>query len=145
MNDKKSDVVKALGQAGLPDGVRIDIWLWAARFCKTRSLAKQAIEGGKVEVDGQGVKPSRSLRGGETLRISRGDETFEVLVLDLSDTRGPASVAQKLYRESEESIARRAAEREQRKLERAGYRAPQGKPDKRARRLIQALGDIDAF
>lgn len=125
--------------------VRIDIWLWAARFYKTRSLAKHAIEGGKVEVDGQGIKPSRSLRGGEILRITRGEETFEVLVLDLSDTRGPASAAQKLYRENEESIARRNAEREKRKLERAGYRAPQGKPDKRARRLIQALGDIDAF
>lgn len=126
-----------------PQTVRIDLWLWAARFYKTRSLAKHAIESGKVEVDGQGAKPSRGLRGGERLQIRRGEELFEVFVLALSDTRGPASVAQTLYRESEESVARRQAEREQRKLERAGYRPPQGKPDKRARRLIQALGDID--
>lgn len=125
--------------------VRLDLWLWAARFYKTRSLAKQAIETGKVEVDGQGAKASRSLRGGERLRVQRGDEFFEVAVLGLSDTRGPAPVAQALYQESEESRARRAAEREARRLANAGYRPPLAKPDKRARRLIQALGDIDAM
>jgi ribosome-associated heat shock protein Hsp15 len=123
--------------------VRLDVWLWAARFYKTRSLAKHAIEGGKVEVEGQGAKASRTLRGGERLRIRRGEELFEVQVVALSDSRGPAGIARTLYRESEESVARRNAEREQRILERAGYRPPQGKPDKRARRLIQALGDID--
>lgn len=127
-----------------PQTVRLDLWLWAARFFKTRSLARHAIDGGKVEVEGQGAKASRALRGGESLRVRRGDELFEVQVLALSDSRGPASVAQTLYRESEESVARRNAEREQRRLERAGYRPPQGRPDKRARRLIQALGDIDA-
>ena len=127
------------------DGTRIDVWLWAARFYKTRSLAKQAVVGGKVEVGGQGVKPSRMLKVGDALRIRRGEEVFEIEVRGLSDTRGPAPVAQQLYAESEESVARRAAEREQRRLAATGYRPPLSKPDKRARRLIQALGDLDAL
>jgi ribosome-associated heat shock protein Hsp15 len=126
------------------DGVRLDLWLWAARFYRTRALAKQAIETGKVEVDDQRAKPARMLRGGEALRLARGEELFEVVVLALSDTRGPASVAQALYAESEASRARRDAERASRAAARAGYRAPEHKPDKRARRLIRALGDIDA-
>ena len=84
------------------------------------------------------------MRGGEVLKIERSGEIFEAIVLGLSDTRGPASVAQTLYSESEESRARRAELRAQRAAERAGYRAPEHKPDKRARRLIRALGDIDA-
>ena len=126
------------------DGVRLDLWLWAARFYKTRALAKQAIETGKVEVDGQRAKPARTLRGGEALRLARGEELFEVAVLALSGTRGPASVAKALYAEGEASRARRDAERASRAAARAGYRAPQHKPDKRARRLLRALGDIDA-
>ena len=124
--------------------VRLDLWLWAARFYKTRSLARQAVEGGKVEVDGQRAKPARVLRGGEALRVVRGEETFEVAVRALSGSRGPASSAQLLYAEGEASRARREAERANRVAERAGYRAPEHKPDKRARRLIRALGDIDA-
>ena len=127
------------------DGVRIDLWLWAARFYKTRSLAKQAVLGHKVEAGGQAVKPSRSVKIGERLAIRRGEEVFEIEVLGLSDVRGSAPIAQALYAESAESIARRATEREQRRLSAAGYRAPVGKPDKRARRLIQALGDLDAL
>jgi ribosome-associated heat shock protein Hsp15 len=125
-------------------GVRLDVWLWAARFFRTRSLARQAIDNGKIDVDGQRAKPARQLRVGDALRILRGEEAFEVEVRGLSDTRGPASVAQALYLESEASRARREAERAARAAQRAGYRAPQGKPDKRARRLIRALGDIDA-
>jgi ribosome-associated heat shock protein Hsp15 len=124
--------------------VRLDLWLWAARFYRTRSLAKQAVETGKVEVDGQRAKPARMLRGGESLRIDRAGELHEVIVLGLSDSRGPASVAQALYSEPEESRARRAELRAQHSAERAGYHAPEHKPDKRARRLIRALGDIDA-
>ena len=126
-------------------GVRIDVWLWAARFFKTRSLAKSAVVGGKVDLGGQGVKPSRMLKAGDVLKIRRGDELYEIEVRALSDVRGSAPVAQQLYFESEESIARRAAEREQRRLSAAGYRPPLSKPDKRARRLIQALGDLDAL
>lgn len=124
--------------------VRLDLWLWAARFFKTRALAKQAIETGKIEIGGQRAKPARAVRVGDALKIVRGEETFEVEARGLSDTRGPASVAQSLYAESEASKARRESERAQRSAERAGYRAPETKPDKRARRLIRALGDIDA-
>src|SRR4029453_12776132 len=92
------------------DSVRLDLWLWASRFFKTRALAKHAIETGKVEVGGQRAKPARVVRIGDPLRIVRGEETFEVLVRGLSDTRGPASVAQTLYGESEASRARREAE-----------------------------------
>ena len=126
-------------------GVRIDVWLWAARFFKTRSLAKHAIETGKVEVGGQRAKASRQVHVGDALVVARGEERFELEVRGLSDTRGPASVAQALYAESEASRERRAAERATRAAERAGYRAPETKPDKRARRLIRALGDIDAL
>jgi ribosome-associated heat shock protein Hsp15 len=125
--------------------VRLDLWLWAARFLKTRSLARHAVDTGKVQLDGQRPKPSRVLRGGEALTIERADGTYDVTVLALSDTRGPASVAQTLYSESDASKARRAELRAQRAAERAGYQAPEGKPDKRARRLIRALGDIDAL
>lgn len=124
--------------------VRLDLWLWAARFFKTRSLAKHAIETGKIEVGGQRAKPSRAVRVGDALRIARAEEMFEVEVRGLSDTRGPASVAQGLYAESEASRAAREHARAVRAAERTGYRAPETKPDKRARRLIRALGDIDA-
>jgi ribosome-associated heat shock protein Hsp15 len=125
--------------------VRLDLWLWAARFFRTRSLARQAIEHGKVEVEGQRAKPARMLRGGEALKVERAGELFEATVLALSDTRGPATVAQTLYAESDASRERRAELRAQRAAERAGYHAPDGKPDKRARRLIRALGDIDSM
>jgi len=125
--------------------VRLDLWLWAARFFRTRSLAKQAVETGKVEVAGQRAKPSRGVRGGEALRVVRGEESFEVIVKGLSDTRGPAPVAQALYEESEASRQRRAELRAQRIAARDGYQAPEHRPDKRARRLIRALGDIDTL
>lgn len=124
---------------------RLDLWLWAARFFKTRSLAKQAIETGKVEVGGQRAKASRGVRVGDAVRIVRGDEVFEIAVLALSDVRGPASVARTLYAESEASQARRAEALAQARAARAGYQPPETKPDKRARRLIRALGDIDAL
>lgn len=125
--------------------VRLDLWLWAARFFKTRSLARQAVETGKVEVGGQRAKASRAVRVGDAMRVARGEEAFEIVVLGLSDTRGPASVAQTLYAESEASRLAREQARAMRVAERTGYRAPETKPDKRARRLIRALGDIDAM
>lgn len=128
-----------------PVSLRLDIWLWAARFYKTRSLAKQAVETGKVDVGGQRAKPSRAVRMGDALRIVRGEEVFEITVAGLSDQRGPASVAQTLYSEDEAARARRVALAAERRAARSGYQAPQGKPDKRARRLIRALGDIDAL
>ena len=130
--------------AGLKPSVRLDQWLWAARFFRTRALARQAVETGKVDAAGQRAKPARPVRAGDTLRITRGEETFEVLVKEVSAVRGPATVAQTLYAEDEASRSRREAARAARVAERAGYKAPEGKPDKRARRLIRALGDIDA-
>jgi ribosome-associated heat shock protein Hsp15 len=125
--------------------VRLDLWLWAARFYKTRSLAKQAIETGKVDVGGQRAKPSRTVRVGDAMRIARGDEAFDIEVLGLSDQRGPAKIAQALYVESETSKARRLETLATLRAARAGYQPPETKPDKRARRLIRALGDIDAI
>ena len=125
--------------------VRLDVWLWAARFFKTRSLAKQAVETGKVDVAGQRPKSSRAVRVGEQLQISRGDEVYDVQVRGLSDLRGPAPLAQQLYEESEASRARRAEQRAQRAAMKNGYLPPEHRPDKRARRLIKALGDLDAM
>lgn len=124
--------------------VRLDLWLWAARFFKTRALAKQAIETGKVDVGGQRAKPARAVRLGDALRVTRGEEVFEITVAGLSDTRGPPSLAQTLYAETDASREARLARIAEARAERAGYRAPEHKPDKRARRLIRALGDIDA-
>lgn len=125
--------------------VRLDLWLWVARFFKTRALAKHAIETGKVEIGGQRAKPSRSVRVGDSLKVSRAEEVFVVDVQGLSNVRGPATVAQQLYVETEASRVLREQARAQRMAERNGYRAPETKPDKRARRLIRALGDIDAM
>ena len=125
--------------------VRLDLWLWAARFFKTRALARHAIETGKVEIGGQRAKPARSVRVGDLLVVQRGEERFELEAVALSDSRGPASVAQALYRESEASKLAREQARALRAAERAGFRPPDSKPDKRARRLIRALGDIDAL
>ncbi len=125
--------------------VRLDIWLWAARFYKTRSLAKHAVEGGKVEVNQAAGKPARSVHVGDRLRISRGEERFEIDVIALSEQRGSGAAAQGLYQETEASRTSREALAEQRRMERAGYSKPPTKPDKRARRLIRLLGDIDAF
>jgi len=127
------------------EAIRLDIWLWAARFFRTRSLAKQAVETGKVDAAGQRAKSSRAVRVGDVLVITRGEEVFEIEVLALSDRRGSAAVAQALYSESAASRQRREAALAARRAERAGYQAPQSRPDKRARRLIRALGDIDAL
>jgi ribosome-associated heat shock protein Hsp15 len=123
--------------------IRIDLWLWAARFYKTRAIAKHAIETGKIEIEGQPVKASRLVKANDQLFITRSHELYVITVLHISDKRGSASVAQTLYIESEESRLKREAERERRKMENAGYQAPITKPDKRARRLIRALGDLD--
>lgn len=120
-------------------GVRADVWLWAARFFKTRSLAKQAIEGGKVELNDATCKPAKLVCEGDTLRITRGEERLVCVVSALSLKRGPASEAQKLYAETEESIAERARQHEDRRLTGGALLRPDSRPDKRARRLIQDL------
>lgn len=127
------------------ESVRLDQWLWATRFFKTRTLARQAVETGRVEVDGQRPKPSRAVRIGDRLEVSRGDERYELDVLGVSTVRGSAPVAQALYVETDASRERRERARAERAAMRDGYRAPEQRPDKRARRLIRALGDIDAL
>ena len=125
--------------------VRLDLWLWAARFFKTRALAKHAIETGKIDVGGQRAKPARGVRIGDALVIARGEERFEIEVQALSGKRGAAAIAQALYFESDASRLAREQARALRAAERAGFQAPETKPDKRARRLIRALGDLDAL
>lgn len=125
-------------------GVRLDIWLWAARFFKTRSLAKAAVAAGRVAVNDQVAKPARTVRVGDRLRVARAGETVECVVEGLSELRGPASVAQALWKETDASRVAREAEREKRRLDAQGYQAPVKRPDKRARRLIAMLGDFDA-
>jgi ribosome-associated heat shock protein Hsp15 len=121
--------------------IRADIWLWAARLFKTRSVAKQAIEGGKVDVNDAGCKPAKGLHVGDLLKVRRGDERLELEVLALSDKRGPAAVAQTLYRETEASALAREVLREHRRLSGASFSHPQGKPDKHARRQLRRLKD----
>jgi len=128
-----------------PAGTRLDVWLWAVRFFKTRALAKQAIEGGKVEVNEAAGKPSRSVHVGDRLNVSRGEDRYEIEVTGVASRRGSAAVAQRCYRETDASRAAREAAAEQRRLAAAGYSKPATKPDKRARRLIRALGDLDAL
>ena len=119
------------------DSVRIDIWLWAARFFKTRSLAQAAVRGGHVSINGHACKPARSVSAGDKLRIVRGETEFEVVVEGLADKRGPASVAQTLYEETPASVEKREFAAEQRRLTRQS--APEGRPDKRARRKIRVF------
>jgi len=119
--------------------IRVDVWLWAARFFKTRSLAKQAIDGGRIDINGSGCKPAKAVHVGDRLKIGRGEERLEVEVLALSEKRGPASAAQSLYRESEASVAARELAREQRRL--TGASGPPTRPDKQARRELRRLKD----
>lgn len=117
-------------------GVRIDKWLWAARFFKTRSLAAQALDGGKVRLNGERVKPSKEVRLGDRMAIQVGEMLFEITVLALSERRGPAPEARALYAESEESVARRARQVEERRLCLNPGADLKGRPTKRDRRLI---------
>jgi len=126
-------------------GVRLDVWLWATRFFKTRALAKQAIEGGKIEIGDGSAKPATLVHVGNRLRITRGEDRFEIDVTALRHQRGSAALAQQCYIETQAGRAARELAAEQRRLSAAGYEKPATKPDKRARRLIRALGDIDAF
>ena len=119
--------------------IRADIWLWAARFFKTRALAKQALGSGKVEANGASCKAARAVRVGDMLKISRGEERIEVEVLALSGQRGPAPQAQALYRETESSQRAREAAREQRRLTGTGLLRPPTRPGKHDRRALRQL------
>jgi len=120
-------------------GVRIDKWLWAARFFKTRSLAARGCELGRIEANGQAVKPAREVRVGDLLLIKNPSGEFQVEVVGLSDMRGPAPVAQKLYRETEQSRELRLKLAEERKMMPRIESTREGKPSKRDRREIARL------
>ena len=120
----------------MDSSVRLDKWLWAARFFKTRSVARDSVSGGKVHLNGNRVKPSRSISAGDELRIQRGEEEFIITVVEPSMRRGPATVARTLYEESEENRSRREKLAEERKLERQKHLTRERRPDKRQRRKI---------
>ena len=121
----------------MSEKVRVDKWLWAARFFKTRGLARDAIKGGKVQIDGHRVKPGRTLSEGDTLTIRRGEDEYEITVTDLGDRRLSAALAQEKYIESPDSVARREAAAAQRKLKREARAERERRPDKRQRRQIR--------
>jgi ribosome-associated heat shock protein Hsp15 len=121
--------------------VRLDKWLWAARFFKTRSLAKAAIEGGKVHLDGQRVKVSKEIAVGDVLQIRQGWDEKVVCVLQLSDQRGPAPTAQLLYQETDESLARREAQALARKAAGGMLDRPAHRPTKQQRRQLHRFKD----
>ncbi len=119
--------------------IRVDKWLWAARFFKTRATAATAVNGGKVHVNGQRVKSSRLILIGDRLEITCGQVQAVVHVTGLSDKRAPAKLAQNLYLETPESIELREIKSQQRKLLNAGTPRSQGKPDKHQRRQIRKV------
>jgi ribosome-associated heat shock protein Hsp15 len=123
--------------------LRIDKWLWAARFFKTRSLASDAVEKGRVKIGGASVKPSKDVRVGDIVEIDIERIVWQVEVLGVCDVRGPAPVAQTLYSETEEGRAKRAAEADRRKTFREPAANLQGRPTKRDRRIIDKLSGQD--
>ncbi|OIN05559.1 ribosome-associated heat shock protein Hsp15 [Oceanisphaera psychrotolerans] len=116
--------------------IRLDKWLWAARFYKTRSLARTMIDGGKVHYNGQRSKPSKQVEVGALIRLRQGNDEKEVVVLELSEHRGKAEQAQRLYRETEDSIKQRDKNAEARKLNSQFAPSPERRPDKKERRTL---------
>jgi len=119
--------------------LRIDKWLWAARFFKTRGLAATAVNGGRVRLNSHRVKAARAVKIGDHLRIHKEGFEFSITVLALAGQRGPARVAQTLYQESVDSLERRARLQEQHRLAAACIPRPDSKPDKKARRQLRRL------
>ena len=119
--------------------MRIDKWLWAARFFKTRSMASEAVDGGHVEVNGERAKPAKQIKPGDELRVRVNQNTFVVHVRALADRRGPASEAQQLYEEAAESRAERERLAEQRRLAPAPAYEEGGRPSKRDRRNLSRV------
>ncbi|MFD1008677.1 MULTISPECIES: ribosome-associated heat shock protein Hsp15 [Oceanisphaera] len=116
--------------------IRLDKWLWAARFYKTRGLARTMIDGGKVHYNGQRSKPSKAIEVGAMVRVRQGNDEKEVLILELSEHRGKAEQAQQLYQETPESLKKREQNAEARKLNNQFAPSPQRKPDKKERRSL---------
>lgn len=136
----KGGATKAGHAASAPEHkVRLDKWLWAARFFKTRALATEAIKGGKIALNGKRAKPSREVKVGDELQIRQSIDEKIVMVRDLSARRGPAPVAQLLYEETSDSIVQREKAAEQRRLANAHRDTGQGRPTKRERRQIHGF------
>jgi ribosome-associated heat shock protein Hsp15 len=123
------------------DNVRIDKWLWAARFFKTRSLATDAVDNGKVRLDGERIKPARAVKIDDKLLIDNGAELWEIRVLGISDKRGSAPVARLLYAETIDSVTKRENEQEARKLYREPGTTIKGRPTKRDRRALSKASE----
>ena len=123
--------------------LRIDKWLWAARFFKTRSLASDAVEKGRVRIGGANVKPSKDVRVGDLVEIEIEHVLWQVNVLGICEVRGPAPIAQTLYAETDVGREKRVAENERRKTYREPAAALQGRPTKRDRRIIDKLSGSD--
>lgn len=121
--------------------MRLDKWLWAARFFKTRSLATAAVDGGKVRLAGQNVKPAREVKPGDELEIALGEAHWTVMVRGLNEQRRPAPEARLLYEETAESAARRSAQAELRKLAPPPGADLRGRPTKRAGRMIRRFSE----
>jgi ribosome-associated heat shock protein Hsp15 len=121
--------------------VRLDRWLWAARFYKTRGLAKAAVTGGKITLDGNKPKPAKEVNPGMEIVIRKGTSSWTIIINALSAHRGSAPVAATLYTESPLSIENREAESARRQMERQGLKIPDRKPTKRDRRKLMALRD----
>lgn len=119
------------------DAVRLDKWLWAARFFKTRKMASEAINGGKVHLNGARTKPSRSIKTGDELEVTRDNYRYHIEVLGLNDKRRPAKEAKLLYQETKESIEAREQEQEMRRLNNASVHQSDKKPNKKERRQIE--------
>lgn len=122
------------------NNVRLDKWLWAARFFKTRSLATDAIDRGRVRIDGEPVKPARAVKVNDKLSIDNGSDRWEVIVAAISGSRGPAPVARTLYFETDESIARRENDKVARRLYPEPSSEIKGRPTKRDRRALTRAG-----
>jgi len=123
----------------MASGVRIDKWLWAARFFKTRSLATAAVNGGKVQVNGERPKPGKAVHTGDRVRVRVGPYEYDVVVRGLDDRRGPAKLAAALYEEAPQSLAARRAIAEQRRLAPSPRYEGRGRPTKKDRRAIERL------
>ena len=123
-------------------GVRLDKWLWAARFFKTRGLARDAVDGGKIHINGVKAKPSKIITPGLEIEISRGQVDMVVIVRNVREDRRPASEAQLLYEETAESIKKRETERDLNRYSREGFQPADHRPNKRERRQMTKLKGI---
>jgi len=122
-----------------PARVRLDKWLWAARFYKTRSLAKTAVEGGKVHLNGARTKPAKEVTPGDRLTVTRGEVEQIVMVVNVAERRGSATIAATLYEETPESIDTRERIRAERRMRAAGLTVPKSRPNKKQRRALRDL------